>query len=181
MPDPDSLHIAIRVEDGWPDEDWEATARTAVAAALYGAGVAIGAGAVEVSLLLTDDAAVRTLNRDYRGRDRATNVLSFPQMTGDSDGDSAATITAAGATGMPLLLGDIAVARETCMAEAAQRGIAYRDHVIHLIGHATLHLVGHDHRNDDEAEAMEAIETRMMRRLGLHDPYAQDDDRRDGR
>lgn len=170
------LEIEVRLAAGWPEHDWEALARDAVAAAFDEAGLALLVGGetpVEVSLLLTDDETVRCLNRDYRGKNKATNVLSFPQIDGD--------VAAAAAQAPALLLGDIALAFGVCSSEAAMRGIALHAHVTHLVAHGALHLVGHDHQDDDEAETMERIETRVMRRLGLHDPYKQDEIDADGR
>lgn len=170
------LEVEVEAAADWPAHDWSALAREAVATAFEEAGLAqlvAGDTPVEVSVLLTDDAAVRLLNRDYRGKDSATNVLSFPQVNGD--------IADAVARAPALLLGDIALALGVCSAEAATRGIALHAHVTHLVAHGALHLVGHDHQDDDEAETMERIEARVMRRLGLHDPYEQDEIDADGR
>ncbi len=170
------LEVEVEAAADWPAHDWPALAREAVATALEEAGLAelvAGDTPVEVSVLLTDDAAVRLLNRDYRGKDSATNVLSFPQV----DGDIAAAVARAPA----LLLGDIALALGVCSAEAATRGIALHAHVTHLVAHGALHLLGHDHQDDEEAETMERIEARVMHRLGLHDPYEQDEIDADGR
>jgi probable rRNA maturation factor len=112
----------------------------------------------EVSVLLADDAAVRTLNRDWRGKDQATNVLSFPAG-------------APQAAGAPLLLGDVALAYETVAREAAAQGKSVADHTAHLLVHGVLHLLGHDHEADDEAERMEALERSILARLGVADPY----------
>lgn len=105
-------------------------------------------------LLLADDARLQDLNRRYRGLDKPTNVLSFPSG-GAQDG----------------FLGDIAIAFETCQIEAEAQGIAFRDHVAHLIVHGLLHLAGHDHEEDLEAERMESLETAILARLGIADPY----------
>ena len=108
-----------------------------------------------MSLLFTDDAAVRDLNAAWRGKDKPTNVLSFPAH------DSAEG-----------WLGDIALASGVCLKEAGDRGIAPADHVRHLLIHGFLHLHGYDHQADAEAEEMEAIERRALARLGIADPYA---------
>ena len=116
----------------------------------------------EVSVLFADDEAVRALNRDWRGKDRPTNVLSFP---------------AEPVPGLPdehQPLGDLALAWETCRAEAEARGVPVLDHAAHLVLHGLLHLIGYDHRNGTEARVMEAIETRAMRALGLHAPYVEE-------
>ena len=107
----------------------------------------------EVSLALMDDAAIQVLNRDYRGRDKPTNVLSFL------------------AVNAPGLLGDIVLARETVLQEAESRGLPVKDHVVHLIIHGILHLLGYDHIKPPEAEVMEAIEIKALAKLGIANPY----------
>lgn len=106
------------------------------------------------ALLLADDATLEDLNRRFRGLDKPTNVLSFPAGAGDPD-----------------FLGDIAIAFETCQTESADMRLAFRDHAAHLIVHGLLHLVGHDHETDEEAERMERLETIILARLGVADPY----------
>jgi probable rRNA maturation factor len=150
--------------------DWDALAARAIAAALEGAGqggLVAGAGAqVEVSVRLTDDVELQRLNRDYRGKDRPTNVLSFPMLAPDE----LSRWLAAGET--DLLLGDLALAHETVVREAEARAITVEDHVTHLLVHGALHLLGHDHLDDATADAMEALETRILAGLGVADPYA---------
>ena len=109
----------------------------------------------EASLLLTDDAMVRDLNRAYRGRDEPTNVLAFPGLDD------------AGAPGVPPMLGDVVVAYETAAAEAAHSRTALDDHLSHLIVHGILHLLGHDHETDVDAERMEGLESRALASLGV--------------
>ena len=166
------LDVAVAVGPPWPDGDWEELAAKAVRAGLDRtphAELAELAAAVEVSVRLTSDVEVQTLNRQYRQQDKATNVLSFPMvqpdllpsLTNSDDGE--------------ILLGDIALAYETCAREAEDRGVTLDAHAAHLIVHGTLHLLGHDHMNEGEAEAMEAIESDAMASLGLHDPYAIED------
>ena len=111
------------------------------------------AGPQEVSLVLTDDAGIRQLNHDYRGKDRPTNVLSFP------------TINAPG------LLGDIILARETIMREAQDKRVSFDHHLTHLIIHGLLHLLGHDHQSSAQAAKMEAIEISSLEKLGIANPY----------
>ncbi|PZU47415.1 MAG: rRNA maturation RNase YbeY [Sphingomonas sp.] len=151
--------------------DWETLAETAVRAALDGAGqgrlVSLPDALVEVSVRLTDDAEMQRLNRDYRGKDKPTNVLSFPMHAPDE----LARWLAAGET--DLLLGDLALGAETVAREAAEKAIAIEAHVMHLVVHGTLHLLGHDHLDDPTAEAMEALETRILAGLGIADPYAE--------
>lgn len=129
-------------------------------------GIAEGPREFEVSLALTDDTTVHRLNREWRDKDRPTNVLSFPMMAPDQ---------LAASDGPPALLGDIALAYGTCRREAEEKGIALADHATHLMVHGMLHLLGHDHQDDASAGDMEARETRALRRLGLADPYGDRD------
>lgn len=119
---------------------------------------------VEVAILLTDDDAVRGLNRDWRGQDRSTNVLSFPSHEPER------LAHLAGATG-PFPLGDVVVALETLLREAAAEGCQPEHHLAHLVVHGTLHLLGFDHESDVDAEVMETLETRILTGLGVPDPY----------
>lgn len=147
---PDVVIDISRLAEGWPEVE---VART-VAAAL---SEVAGANRGELSVVLSDDAQVRTLNRDYRGKDRPTNVLSFPMPAGSG------------------LMGDVIFARETLTREADAQGKSFADHFAHLLVHGVLHLQGFDHRDDAEAEAMEAIETRVLAGLGIANPYAPAD------
>jgi probable rRNA maturation factor len=160
--------IAVAIEtDGWRGalSDPEALVTEAAYAAL--AAACPDLGAATISLLLADDQAVSALNRDWRGKNLPTNVLSFP-----------ATDTLPGETpepefeGVPLELGDIALAFETCQREATEQQKTLADHTRHLTVHGVLHLLGYDHVVDAEAEAMEALETRILAELGVADPYA---------
>ena len=132
-------------------------AREAVKACLLESGFDPPPGA-ELSLCLTDDAEVRKLNARWRGHDETTNVLSFP---------AASTEPTAGAP----ILGDIALAYETLFREAQESGVLLADHYRHLVAHGFLHLIGYDHQTDEEAEQMEDLETRILARLGVADPY----------
>lgn len=153
-----------------PEFDWEGFTLAAVSAAFAGAGhgaVAEGHGAqIEVSVRLSDDEEVRRLNRDYRGKDKTTNILSFPMLEADDVGAALAR------TDMDILLGDLALAFETTSREADEKNIPCVDHLAHLLIHGTLHLLGHDHVDDAAADAMEALETRILAGLGISDPYA---------
>jgi len=163
------LEVVTDAGPGWPEGvDWAALAERAVRAALAQTpdGELIGKPVcVEVSIKLSDDAEVRQLNAAYRGKDRPTNVLSFPMIQPDLLPGIANTDDG------EVLLGDIILARETCAREAGERSIALADHATHLIVHGTLHLLGHDHEDDGEAEAMEALEIGALETLGLPDPY----------
>ena len=153
-----ALEIAvIRNADGWPDH-FDAIAEKAVLAALAGARPKIK-GAAEISVLLTDDAEQRQLNAQWRGKDSATNVLSFPQI------DPFAPVMG--------LLGDITLARETLEHEAADLGKSLEDHFTHLMVHGFLHILGYDHIDEAEALQMEGLETQILAGLGIDDPYAE--------
>jgi probable rRNA maturation factor len=132
----------------------EAMVGTAVRAALAGGDAQRSA---IVGVILTDDAEQRRLNRDFRGKDSSTNVLSFP--IGDA------------APGGPVILGDIVLAFETVAREAAEQQKPLADHLRHLVVHGVLHLLGLDHETDAEAEAMEARERQILASLGVPDPY----------
>lgn len=162
-----AARIDVTVEDpAWREavDDLAARARRAARAVLRAAPAETRGQDIELGLTFAGDAAVRALNRDWRGRDRATNVLSFP-------GETAAESANSG----PRLLGDVVLARETVCAEAAHAGLAPADHMAHLIVHGVLHLLGYDHESDAEAEAMERLETRILAGLGIADPYGRRD------
>ncbi len=152
-----SLTVDLAVEDpSWTAiDDLQSLVERAVSAALVEAGVAPD-GDAELSCLFCDDDAIRALNSQWRGQDKPTNVLSFP-----TEGP-----------GAEVMLGDIAIAYGTVAREAEAEGKRIEDHLAHLVIHGTLHLLGEDHEVEGEAEAMEALETRAMARLGLPDPYA---------
>lgn len=121
--------------------------------------------AAEISVKLTGDDEVQALNREWRGKDKPTNVLSFPMiepafLAPPANGD------------VELLLGDIVLAHGVCTREAAERGIPIADHAAHLIVHGTLHLLGYDHETSEaHAEQMEAVERGALAALGIADPY----------
>ncbi len=116
----------------------------------------------ELSVLLSDDDAVRALNRDWRGKDTPTNVLSFPADTPDLPG-------------MPRLLGDIVLARETVVREAVAQNKTVEAHLMHLAVHGFLHLLGYDHETPSEAEEMEAREIEILATLDVANPYLETD------
>lgn len=115
-------------------------------------------------VLFTDNAALRRLNADYRGQDRPTNVLSF------APGD--------GLRPEHDYLGDVALAFETCRAEAAEKKVSLSDHAAHLLVHGMLHLIGYDHQTDAAADAMERREAEILAALGVADPYAAPSERK---
>lgn len=145
-------------------EDMAVRAAAAAFAAAGPAAAALAArGPVEMAVVLADDAEVRDLNARWRGKDRPTNVLSFPSLDPDE--------IASQPRDMPVLLGDVVLAYETCAREAAEQGKSLADHVCHLVVHGTLHLVGYDHETDADAAVMEPLETRILAGLGIADPY----------
>ncbi len=155
MQAPLSIAFAVNAE-GWPDE-LEPIAETAIREALKQSKAKI-TGVAEVSVVLTDDAEQRELNQQWRGFDKSTNVLSFPQIEPFSP--------------VVGLLGDITLARETLQAEADEMDITFEAHFTHLVVHGFLHLLGYDHIEEDEATEMESLETRILATLGIADPYA---------
>jgi probable rRNA maturation factor len=167
------LHIEL-AEHNWPvlateiAADWQSLAHRAAASAVAVSawrGFLTSAEQVEISLCLHNDAEIRTLNRDYRGKDTPTNVLSFPMCDAEE---------LAHPHTPEILLGDIILSHETCAREAAEKGISLAAHAAHLIIHGTLHLLDYDHMEDAEAQAMEALEVQACAALGLANPYALD-------
>lgn len=154
--------IDVRVESPLWAREPEATSvvKRAVACAADAAGIS-----GEVAVLLTDDAAIRRLNREWRRRDRATNVLSFPAPRPSGGGGRAAPEVGRA------LLGDIVIAFETTAREAAAEARPFSHHLAHLVVHGFLHLVGYDHASEAEAAAMERLEVDILARLGVPDPY----------
>jgi probable rRNA maturation factor len=150
------------VADCWLAEpDAEAVIHRAIAAAAE--TVEADTGDAELAVMLTDDAGIRTLNGNWRGIDKPTNVLSFPalQPAGAGGGDEA-----------PRMLGDIAIAFETTRHEADDEAKPFDHHLSHLAVHGFLHLIGYDHEKEAEAEIMESLEARILAQLGIPDPYA---------
>ncbi|HEX8938247.1 MAG TPA: rRNA maturation RNase YbeY [Sphingomicrobium sp.] len=162
------LEIALEADEEWDSSrSWDLLVRRAAEAAIAESAfpqLAMSDRRIEISVLLTGDDEVRDLNAEYRGKQKPTNVLSFPM----SDGDDLRGTTIAGPE---LLLGDIVLARGVCEAEAADRGVSVEQHATHLLVHGTLHLLGYDHQEDVEAADMEAREIRALGRLGIANPY----------
>jgi len=156
----------IRVEadssEDWDSRtDWAELARSAVQSAVACSrhrALAESGITVEVSVKFAGDDEVRSLNAGFRGKDKPTNVLSFPQAFGP-------------------LLGDVILAAGTVRDEAALARKPLKDHMAHLIVHGFLHVIGYDHEADEEAEAMEAVEREALKRMGIADPYAPARDR----
>jgi probable rRNA maturation factor len=161
VPAPLPVEIDLLVEGGdWaPEAELRTMIRDAVAAALAETG-AVAPEGTELSVVFSDDAHIRELNAQWRGKDKPTNVLSFPAFT-----------PKIGAP-LPPLLGDIVLAAETVAREAALEGKPANHHITHLVIHGFLHLLGYDHETGEEAEEMEAVERRALARLAIPDPYA---------
>jgi probable rRNA maturation factor len=159
------MEVETDLVAAWPpDCDWEALA-TRAASALAQVAPELANPRLSVSLVFADDAEVRELNAEWRGKDKPTNVLSFPML-------SRAELLALAPEGPPELLGDIALALETCAREAAEKGISLEHHAAHLIVHGLLHLAGYDHETSPEdAAAMEALEIKALALMGIADPY----------
>jgi probable rRNA maturation factor len=143
----------------WDAEGAEALTRRVIAAALERGSLALPSPA-ELSLVLTDDAGIRELNRVWRGKDAATDVLSFPLADAGPGEDG--------------LLGDIVLSSETIAREAEALAVPYEHHLAHLILHGVLHLFGYDHQIEEEAAQMERLETDILARLGIPDPWRRD-------
>jgi probable rRNA maturation factor len=158
------------VAGGWPTEpDWPALARAAVAAAMAQtpyAELAASPMAVEVAVRLTDDAEVHGLNRQYRAKDKPTNILSFPMLAPDM------LVGLSNSDDGEVLLGDLVMAHATVAAEAVAKGWTLPSYCQHLIVHGTLHLLGYDHETGEaDANHMEALERVACAVVGLPDPY----------
>jgi probable rRNA maturation factor len=153
------VEIDLMVEAGtWPDQaDLLLLVERAVAAIFAETGTQ---GASELSIVFSDDAHIQALNAGWRGKDRPTNVLSFPAFP-PSRGSL-----------LPPMLGDIVLASETVARESAMENKPLDHHITHLVIHGLLHLLGHDHETDAEADEMEAIERAALARLAIPDPYA---------
>ena len=149
-----TLEIDIRLES----DLWNAAAKTTVRWAVRQAAATLSTTGAELAILLTDDSAIRLLNRQWRGVDAATNVLSFP--TKEAGGD-------------PPLIGDIVLAHETIAREARAESKPFAHHLAHLAVHGYLHLLGYDHERAHDADAMENAERKILRRLAIPDPYRQ--------
>ena len=159
------LALEIDIEAPWPTGfDWADLAEAA-AEAVIEVAPELGNPRLSASVLFTGDAEVHTLNREWRAKDKPTNVLSFPMI-------ARADLLVLPHTGAPELLGDLALACETCAREAQDKGVPLADHAAHLLVHGLLHLAGHDHETSSEdAATMEALEIKALARMGIADPY----------
>jgi len=153
--------------ENWPAGEWEPVALRAASAAEQVAHE-LANERLSASLLFTSDEEIHQLNREWRQRDKPTNVLSFPMLDRED-------LLELAPDGPPELLGDIALAYETCAREAADKGIPIEHHTAHLIIHGLLHLAGHDHEiSPADADAMEQLEIKALALIGIADPYGAD-------
>ncbi|WJT00129.1 rRNA maturation RNase YbeY [Novosphingobium humi] len=159
------MTLEIDIESPWPGTtDWEALAARA-AGALSVVAPELAKECLSTSMIFTSDAEVQVLNAEWRGKDKPTNVLSFPMLAREDLLDLPDD-------GPPELLGDIALAYETCAREAMDKGIALADHASHLIIHGLLHLAGLDHEiSEEDAREMEVLEIKALALIGIADPY----------
>ena len=156
--------LEIDLEAPWPSSDWADIAARAFDAARQVETV-LANPRLETSVLFTSDAHIHELNREWRQRDKPTNVLSFPMIGPDR-------LLALTHDGPPELLGDIAIAFETCRYEASEKGIPIEHHTAHLLIHGLLHLAGHDHvESNEQADVMEGLEIKALALMGIPDPY----------
>lgn len=162
------LEIALDADPEWDSStDWAQIARSAANAAIAESSfpqLATSSRDVELSIRLASDDEVHALNRNYRDKDKATNVLSFPMATPDA-------LEARETDGPELLLGDIILAHGVCSAEASKKCLPLSTHATHLMVHGTLHLLGYDHMDDVSAAEMEECEIRALAKLGIANPY----------
>jgi probable rRNA maturation factor len=162
------LEIALEADEEWDSSSpWEALVRKAAAAAIAESAfpqLNESSRHVELSVRLAGDEEVRALNAHWRGKDKPTNVLSFPMA-------EAYELDQSDEDGPAIMLGDLILARGVCEREAEDKGIAIEQHATHLLVHGTLHLLGYDHQADADAADMEAREVRALKRLGVADPY----------
>ena len=161
------IDLDIAIEEPWPTGEWESlAARAAEAAGKIAPELAHER--LTASILFTSDEHIHALNREWRQRDKPTNVLSFPML-------ERLDLVHLDPDGPPEMLGDIALSHETCAREAAEKGVPLADHAAHLIVHGLLHLAGYDHEiSTADAEAMEEMEVKALALLGIADPYGPD-------
>ena len=163
-----TLDIDIDADPEWDSSTgWDSLVRSAAEAAIAESAfpqLGQSSRAVELSVRLTGNEVVQALNAQWRGKDKPTNVLSFPQV-------EPAELSNGAADGPELMLGDLVLARGVCESEAGEKRIPLETHAAHLIVHGTLHLLGYDHMDEHSAEEMESLEVRALARLGIADPY----------
>ena len=158
------LDLAI---EHWPEGEWEALTERA-AGEIAPLAPELANPRLVTSILFTSDEEIHALNREWRDRDKPTNVLSFPML-------ERTDLVHLDPEGPPEMLGDIALAHGVCAREASEKGVSLADHAAHLLVHGLLHLAGHDHElGEEQAEAMEDLEVKVLARMGIADPYRRD-------
>ncbi len=161
------MDIEIAFEDPWPESAALVDRVEASVCAAQAVAPELANPRLVTSLLFTGDEAIHALNREWRERDKPTNVLSFPMV-------ERAELLVLAPDGPPEMLGDIALALETVSREARAKEVELEAHVAHLVVHGLLHLAGYDHvHSDEEADAMEALESRALAKMGFPDPYGE--------
>ena len=162
--------LEIDIDPVWGgDTDWEALANRA-AEATAKVAPELAHENLLVSLVMADDEEVHALNKQWRAKDRPTNVLSFPMLSREE------VFRAGASEGVPGMLGDMILAHGVCAREAAEKDVSVEVHAAHLIVHGLLHLAGHDHElGDAQAEEMENLERKALALMGIADPYAVED------
>jgi probable rRNA maturation factor len=170
VPDTTALVDLVVEDDRWNGDTLHTLAERAARATLSHLGLSING--YEIVVLACDDARIATLNADFRGKPQATNVLSWPawDLSAETDGEMPEAPPDPNPD-EPEALGDIALARDTCLREAVEQGKNAEDHLMHLVVHSVLHLLGYDHIRDKDAALMEETETRILASLGVADPY----------
>ncbi len=166
------MEVDILIEDSrWEGLNFEELVKDALKATA--AHLGLPTKLIEVSVLACDDARIAVLNHDFRDKAKATNVLSWPaeELASDTAGGPPSR-PAVGVDGT-VALGDIAISYDTCEREAADAGKPIKAHVTHLVVHGTLHLLGYDHVRDLDATLMQGIETEILGKMGLDDPYRE--------
>jgi probable rRNA maturation factor len=163
-----TLEVALEADEEWDSSSpWKPLVRKAAEAAIAESAypaLSDSERIVEISVTLTGDEQVRALNARWRGKDKPTNVLSFPMA--DELDFKRATVAEG-----ELLLGDLVLAHGVCEREADEKGVSFQEHAAHLLVHGTLHLLGYDHQREDDAADMETREVRALKRLGIANPY----------
>lgn len=160
------MQLDVDVEH-WPSGEWEGLAER-VAEEIAPLVPELANPRLVASVLFTSDEEIHALNREWRDRDKPTNVLSFPML-------ARLDLVHLDPEGPPEMVGDIALAHGVCAREAAEKGVSLTDHAAHLLVHGFLHLAGHDHElGEEQAEAMEDLEVKVLARMGIADPYRRD-------
>lgn len=170
-----SVTVEINIEDSrWSEHALVSWGETACTAAL--AELGLGDAGFEISVLACDDVRIAELNREFRDKPKPTNVLSWPSEERGAAKEGGQPALPDPANTMDFELGDIAIAFDTCLNEAQLSGKPFEQHVIHLLVHATLHLLGFDHESDADAALMEGLETNILEKLGHPNPYETKDE-----